>query len=136
MASGIYYRFFANLMNKIVDLEADDIRIAILDNNHSFSGSNNQWSDISANEIIGTGYTAGGELLTNKAVTQAVTTIWDADDVSWNNATFSAYHLVIYDDTLSGDDLIVSIDLGGEQTVTDGTFTIKWDSNGIITLSE
>jgi len=138
MASGIYNRFKANLMNKEVDLEADTIKVALLDNNHSFNADDNTWSDVSANEISGTGYTAGGEELANKSVTQDDTNdkaVFDADDVSWTSATFTAYHAVIYDDTLASDDLICSIDFGGAKSVSNGTFTIQWDSNGIITLS-
>lgn len=135
MASGIYNRFKANLMNKEVDMEADTIRVALMDTNHSFTATDNTWADISANEISGTGYTANGEALANKAVTQAATTKFDADDVSWTSATFTAYHAVIYDDTLTNNDLICNIDFGGGQAVVAGTFTIQWHSSGIITLA-
>ena len=135
MASGIYNRFKSNLMNKIVDLEADVIKIMLLDTNHAFTAANNVIGDVSANEITGTGYTAGGEILDSKAVTQAATTKWDADDEPWTVATFTAFHAVIYDDTVATDDLICSIDFGGAQTVTAGTFTVQWDAGGIITLA-
>jgi len=135
MASGIYNRFKANLMNKEVDLEADTIKVMLLDNNHSFVATHNQKSEIVANEISGTGYTAGGAEITNKSVTQGSTTKWDGDDVEWTTATFSAYHAVIYDDTLTNDDLIASIDFGGEKSVSAGTFKIQWHENGIVTLT-
>lgn len=135
MASGIYNRFKANLMNKEVDLEADTIQVALLDNSHSFSATDNVWSDVSANEISGTGYTASGLTLSGKAVTQAATTKWDATDASWSSSSFTAYHAVIWDDSVGTDDLICSIDFGGAQTVSSGTFTISWDSDGIITLA-
>lgn len=135
MASGVYNRFKANLMNKEIDLEADTIKVALLDNSHSFTATHNTWSQVSANEISGTGYTTGGATLANKAVTQAATTKWDADDTAWTTATITAYHAVIYDDTMTNDDLIASIDFGGAQTVTAATFTIQWHANGIITLA-
>lgn len=135
MASGIYNRYKANLMNKEVDMEADTLKVALLDNSHSFSATNNVWADVSANEISGTGYSAGGEALANGAVTQAGTTKFDADDTQWTSASFTAYHAVIYDDTLTGDDLVCSIDFGGAKTVASGTFTIQWDAAGIITLA-
>lgn len=135
MASGIYNRFKANLMNKEVDLEGDTIKVMLLDDSHSFTATHNQKSEIVANEITGTGYTAGGVALASKAVTQAATTKWDATDTEWTSASFTAYHAVIYDDTLTNDDLICSIDFGGDQSVVSGTFTIQWDSDGIITLA-
>lgn len=131
MASGIYNRFKANLMNKEIDLEADDVYVMLLSSSHAFTATDNTKSQIVANEISGTGYTASGALLAGKAVTQAATTKWDATDAAWTTATFSAYHAVIY----SGTDLIASIDFGGEQTVTAGTFTIQWNAAGIITLA-
>ena len=135
MASGIYQRFKANLMNKEVDLEGDTIRVMLLDSNHSFTATHNQLSDVSTNEISGTGYTANGEALASKAVTQAATTKFDAADTSWTSASFTAAHAVIYDDTLTNNDLICSIDFGGNQTVVSGTFTISWHADGIITLA-
>lgn len=136
MASGIYYNFFADLMNKELDLEADTIKVMLLDDSHSFTNSNTVIGDVSANEISGTGYTAGGATLASKAVTAAATTKWDADNTAWTSATFSAYHAVIWDDTHASDHIICSIDFGGVQTVTSGTFTIQWDAAGIITMVE
>ena len=135
MASGIYQRFKANLMNKILDLEADVIKVMLLDDSHAFTATHNVIGDVSANEISGTGYTAGGATLASKAVTQDATTKWDAANAAWTTATFSAWHAVIYDSTLGTDDLICSIDFGAEKPVSAGTFTIQFDAAGIITLA-
>ena len=135
MASGIYDRFKYNLMTKQVHLVNDTIKVALMNNNHSFNNTHNTWSQVSSNEITGTGYTSGGKALTNKTVTQGATTKWDADDVQWTNATFTAYHAVLYDDTLANKDLICSFDFGGAKEVVNGTFTIQWSANGIITLT-
>ncbi|MFB0523911.1 MAG: hypothetical protein ACETVZ_00095 [Phycisphaerae bacterium] len=135
MASGMYDRFKANLMNKEVDLEADVVKCMLLNNSHAFTNTHNVIGDVSANEISGTGYTAGGATLASKAVTQAATTKWDAADVEWTSATFTAYHAVLWDDTVTTDDLIASIDFGGAKSVSAGTFKIQWHTNGIVTLA-
>jgi hypothetical protein len=135
MASGIYERFKANLMNKIVDLEADTIQVALMDNVHAFTATDNVWTDVSANEISGTGYTANGVVLASATVTQDATTKFDGNDSAWTTATFTAYHAVLWDNTVATDDLICSFDFGGAKTVTAGTFTIQWHANGIITLT-
>lgn len=136
MASGIYNRFKANLMNKVVDLEADTIKVILLNNSHSFTATHNVLTDISANELASSGgYTTGGATLASGAVTQAATTKFDATDISWTSATFTAYHAALYDDTVATDDLIASIDFGGAQAVSSGTFTIQWHADGIITLA-
>lgn len=135
MASGMYNRFKANLFNKEIDMEADTIKVMLLDDSHAFNAAHNVIGDVSANEISGTGYTAGGGTLAGKAVTQGATTKWDATDIEWTSATFTAYHAVIYDDTIGTDDLVSSIDFGGAKVVTAGTFKIVWHVNGIITLA-
>lgn len=133
MASGVYNRFKANLMNKEVDLEADTINIALYDNSHSFTATDTDYT--TDNELATTGgYTQGGVALASKAVTEAATTKWDATDPAWAAATFTAYHAVIYDISVTND-LICSIDFGGAQTVAAGTFTIQFDASGIITLA-
>ena len=134
--TGIYNRFKANLMNKEVDLEADVIKVALFNNSHTFTATNTDYSDVSANELAsGNGYTTGGETLAGKAVTEAATTKWDATDEAWTTATFTAYHAVIYDTSVTND-LIASIDFGGAKAVSSGTFTIQWSASGIITLAE
>ena len=118
-------------MNKEIDMEADDIHVMLMDDSHSFSATDNTKSQVVANEISGTGYTASGSILQSPAVTQAATTKFDATDLAWASATFSAWHAVIY----TGTELIASIDLGGEQAVASGSLTIKWHADGIITLA-
>ena len=133
MASGIYNRFKANLMNKEVDLEADTIKVALYNNSHSFTATDTDYTTTNELATAG-GYTQGGGALAGKAVTEAATTKWDATDLAWTSASFTAYHAVIYDSSVSND-LICSIDFGGAQTVTSGTFTIQWHADGIITLA-
>lgn len=134
MASGIYNRFKANLMNKEVDLEGDTINVSLYDNSHAFTATDTVYTTTNELATAG-GYTQGGAALASKSVTEAATTYFDAADLAWTTATFTAYHAVIWDDTVATDDLICSIDFGGAQTVTSGTFTIQWNANGIISLA-
>lgn len=120
-------------MNKEVDLEADTINVALYDNTHVFTATDTDYT--TTNELpTADGYTQGGQALDSKSVTEAATTKWDAADEAWTSATFTAYHAVIYDTSVTND-LIASIDFGGGQTVSAGTFTIQWDAGGIITLA-
>lgn len=133
MASGIYNVHKGDLMKKNIDLENDDIKVMLLDNNHTFSDTDSIIGDVDSNEISGTNYTAGGESLTNKNVSVGSTTAFDASDVSWSSASITAYHAVLYNNTTNN--LICSFDFGGEKSVTDGVFTIEWGSNGILALA-
>ncbi|MDD5065233.1 MAG: hypothetical protein PHQ35_10815 [Phycisphaerae bacterium] len=136
MASGIYNRFKANLMNKVVDLEADDIYITLYDGSHAFTATDTDYTTDNELATAG-GYTQGAvasNLLAGKAVTEGATTKWDATDHAWTAATFTAYHAVIWDAT-AGNDLICSFDFGGAKEVSAGTFTIVFNVAGIITLA-
>jgi len=140
MASGTYNQFKTELMNGTYQLASDTIKAALLDSSHTFDADNVGWASVSANEISGTGYTTGGETLTSTTTSQDDTDdegVFDAADVSWDSATFSASHAVLYDDTTTSpaDALICSIDFGGSQSVAGGTFTIQWATEGIINIT-
>jgi hypothetical protein len=132
--SGIYNRFKANLMNKEVDLIDDTVYVSLYDINHAFTATDTVYTTTNELPTLG-GYTLGGAELQGKSVTEAATTYWTGSDRDWTAATFTAYAAVLWDDTVATDDLICSIDFGGPQTVTSGTFTIQWHVNGIISLA-
>lgn len=137
MASGIYERHLFNLMGGLVDLDTggSTVQVSLYDSTHAFTAADNVYT--STNELASAGgYTLGGSTLAGQSVTQGTTTKFDGTDTAWTSATFTAYHAVLWDDTIAGDDLIASIDFGGAKTVTSGTFTIQWHTDGIITLAE
>ena len=138
MASGIYNIFKYNCFGGNHDLEddspSDTIKVALMDNNHVFTATDDDWTDVSANELAAAGnYTTGGKTLASQGITQAATTIFDAANVEWLLATFTAYHAVIYNATTG--ELIASIDFGGAQSPAAVTFTVQWNASGIITLA-
>lgn len=139
MASGIYTLFKKNLMTAQCDLDTggDTIYVALYDGSHAFAAGDSAYTTDNELAVGTTGYTQGADatnLLVNPSITAATTTKWDADDTAWTTATFSAYHAVIWDSSTTNS-LICSIDMGGAQTVSAGTFTIIWDAAGIITLA-
>lgn len=136
MASGIYDVFKVDLMDGSVDLATagDTFKVALYDTNHSFTATDTVYT--ATNELATTGgYTQDSKALAGADVSIAANTAkWDATDTAWTSATFSAYHAVIYDVT-NTNSLIASIDFGGVQTVSNGTFTIQWNASGIVTLA-
>lgn len=136
MASSIYNRFKANLMNKVVDMEADNIYCCLYDDSETGTVTDTDYSTTNELATAG-GYTRGADasnLLAGKAVTEAATTKFDATDHAWTSATFSAYSAILWDAT-AGNDLICFVDFGGEVAVASGTFTIQWSTAGIVTMS-
>ena len=93
------------------------------------------------NEVSGTGYSAGGSALANKAVTADNTDnegVFDADDLSWAAATITARGAVLYKSrggAASADELIAYIDFGSDIVSTGGTFLITWAAEGILNLN-
>ena len=119
----------------------DTIMTMLLNNSHTFTPENDGYADVSANELAATGgYTTGGETLAGQSIAIDDTDdegVFDGTDEAWTSATFTAYHAVLYDDTPTtpqADPLICSIDFGGAQTVSSGTFTIQWAAEGIINI--
>jgi len=137
-----YDQFFVNLAAKVIDLTTDSLHIALTSNSYvPNQGTDEYWSTPQAYEITGTGYSAGGVALSS--VTSSVANgVWtlNAANVSWTEATFTAYYAVIYDSTpgsaSSAWPLIGYIDFGGAQSPSSGTFSITWSSGiGTITIS-
>jgi hypothetical protein len=81
-----------------------------------------------ANEVVGAGYTAGGNVLTNVTVLSSGTTAYlDFDNVVWNPANFTARGAVIYNTSL-GNLAVAVLDFGADKTTTT-TFTVQTPAN-------
>lgn len=121
-----------------VDWVTDTVKVALVksayvpdQDKHDF------WNDVSANEITGTGYTAGGKTLAEKTskYDEASNTVrLDAKDTEWTEATFTARFAVIYKDTGAAETspVLAYVDFGADQTVSSGTFKIEWDTDGVM----
>jgi len=141
MSSVIPYnkvRYEVPLGNIDFDSGGDTFKIALMTDSYSPDVDNDDfWSDISADETSGTGYTAGGETLANQAVTREDANdraVWDADDVVWSASTITAAKAVIYKDTgnPATSPLIGYMDFGGNRSSVASDLTILFDSSGIL----
>ena len=80
-----------------------------------------------SNEVSGTGYTAGGNTLTNTGVGTSTTTSYtDFSDTSWTSASFTANGCLIFNDSHSTDAAVCAVAFGGDKTVSSGTFTVQF----------
>jgi len=146
MAAGtvtLYGAAKENIAKALIDLDTDSFVVALLGSGYTPSvNSDDTWSDISANEISGTGYTAGGAALAGVTVTRSGGTVtFDANDVSWTSSTITAKYAVIAKKagaSLAGTDLLlayVELETGSTVSTTNGTLAITWNASGIFTLS-
>ena len=74
----------------------------------------------------GTNYTTGGNTLTNVAISvDGTTAIFDADNVTFANATISAQAALLYNAN-NANSAIAILDFGGVKTSTNGTFELQF----------
>ncbi len=141
MADLIPNAFKKNIMNGTIDLDTDTVKVMLLTSSHTQNSDTQEFiDDVSANEVSGTGYTAGGETIANTAVTQDNTDdegVWDGDDVTWSSSTITARYAAIYSDTgTPGTSAIIAIlDFASDQSSSAGDFTIQWGAEGILNLN-
>ena len=97
-----------------------------------------------SNEVVGTGYTAGGATLTNIDPTSSGTTAFvDFSDVTFASATITAAGALIYNTTTDGGsattNAVAVISFGGDKTSTNGDFVVQFPaadaSNAIIRVA-
>lgn len=121
-----------------VDVTADTIKAAILDNGYTPNQDTDEfWDDVSANEVSGTGYSAGGDTVT---VTVDYTTgtntvaLKVADPVVWADSTITGQYVVFYKDTgTAGTSALLGFqDAGEDITSSGGDWTFTPNAGGIL----
>ena len=138
MPAKMYGQFIVKALNKEVDWDSDTFKVALLTSSYTPNQDTHAYySDVSTNQVTGTGYTAGGATLSNKSIAydNSTNTIkLDADDVTWASSTITARYAVVYDDTpatAATKPVLGYLDFGSDQSSVSGNFTITWDSAGI-----
>ncbi len=142
MAAKLYGSFFLKSLNKEIDWDTDTIKVMLLTSSYTPNQDTHDYlDDVVANEVSGTGYTAGGATLANKSATYDTATnvtILDADDTTWSTSTITARYAVIYDaspGTNATRPLIAYVDFTSDQSSTAGNFTLTWDATGIVRIT-
>ena len=120
--------FKSEILQEGHNLATDTIKIALYTSSANLGAATTAYS--TANEISGTGYSAGGVTLTSTTVgTSGTTAFFDADDPTWTSASFTARGALIYNSTNS-DKAIAVLNFGGDFTVSSGTFRIVFPAAG------
>ena len=137
----IYNTFKKLIMDGGIDLDTsgDTIKVALCTSTYTPNIDTHDYFDDITNEVVGTGYTAGGATLANQATTVDTTDdegVFDADDVAWTTSTLTARYAIIYKSTgtSSTSPLIGYIDFSSDKSSVTGTFTIQWNAEGILNL--
>lgn len=142
-ASGLFFPTWRDLLDTTqlaIDLDLETHMVAMFTNSITPNFSSDTaygTSPYDANEVSGTGYTAGGTALTGTALSESPTgtLMWDGDDTSWASSTITdARCSLIYADALAGDNAILLVDFGADYSTVSGTFQIIWPTAGIFTI--
>lgn len=117
----------------------DTFKIALYTGSANLDASTQVY--ISTNEVVGTGYTAGGNTLTisvtptsNLNTLGIPTSYFSFSNTSWTNATFTTRGALIYNAT-QGNASVAVLDFGSDKTVNNDTFQIIFpipDANSAI----
>ena len=117
--------FKKELYQGVHDLSTDTIYVALYTASADLNAATTAYS--STNEVVATGYTAGGQIMTGVAINTDGYTAY----VNWNNVTWTAALTarcaLIYNVT-KGNKSIAVLDFGSDKTSTT-TFTITMPSN-------
>lgn len=119
--------FKAEILGGVQDLDTDVIKIALYTSAASLDATTTAYS--TSNEVVGTGYTAGGNTLASPTISTSGTTAYvDFADSSWTTATITARGALIYNSSKANRAVAV-LDFGSDKTSTAGTFTVQMPAN-------
>ena len=119
--------FKQDLMSPGGNLAAQTLKCALFTNAATLNATTSAYAV--TNEVSsggGSNYTAGGNTLTNVAISvDGTTAIFDADNVTFPNATISAQAALLYNAN-NANSAIAVLDFGGVKTSTNGTFELQF----------
>lgn len=133
-------RAFASTLSDL-GASGTTINVALLTSSYTPDLSAHEvFGDVNGNEVTeanSTGYTAGGQAVANKSLSETGgITSFDGDNVTWAGSTITASYAVLYEDTgdASTSSVITMIDFEGQESSEDGDFTIEWDDAGVFEI--
>jgi hypothetical protein len=131
-----YPQIQQKLATKAVNLSTDALKVMLL-SAYTPAVTHTTMTDVlaAATEATGTAYTAGGQALTSVSLTTSgtVTTLTCANP-SWASSTITAAFAVFYDATGGTNATnfpLVYWDFGGNQSSSNGTFTLTINASGL-----
>ena len=116
-------------------------KLALFTSSATLSASTTAYA--TTNEVSGTGYSAGGNTLTNvDPTTSGTTALTDFADTTFSSSSITARGALIYNSSTtagSADRAVCALDFGADKTYTSGDFTIQFPtadaSNAIIRIA-
>jgi hypothetical protein len=133
-----YGNAFKAAFNKEIDWNDGNVKVALCTSSYTPDQDTHDYFDDITNELTTAGgYTAGGAALANPTLTYTgATNVFklDADDTAWSSATFTCRNAIVYYNTgtASTSPLICYQTFDADQSPSAGTFTVQWNTDGIV----
>lgn len=106
----------------------DTIKIALLSSAYTYADTDQFFSDVDADEVTGTGYTAGGVtvVVAHTYLDTTGTTYTFSADPTWTTLTATFRHAIIYKSTgtATTSPLISDVNFGVDQVLTGDDFVL------------
>jgi hypothetical protein len=119
--------FKEELYEGIHDLLTDTLKMALYTANADLNAATTVYT--TDQEVSGTGYTAGGDTVTNVTVQSSGTTAYvNFDNVQWLGASFTTRGALLYNASKANRSIAV-INFGSDKIVNNGTFTVTMPAN-------
>jgi len=141
MANKIYNKCKDLMIRQQLNLVSDTLRIILVNSYTPNIDTHQYYSNVSAYEVNGTGYTTNGQLISGSSFTRDDVNDrieFDAQDNVWENLTTSTNGAIIYK-SLSATNispLVAFIDFNGTKVASNTRFKIEWSNEeGIIYLT-
>ena len=121
--------FKKELYEGVHNLLTDTIKIALYTNGATLGEDTVVYDPANPNEVVGTGYVAGGETLTGVTIMSSGSVAYvNFGSVTWSPATFTCRGALIYNAS-QGDKSIAVLDFGADKSTTT-SFTVQMPANG------
>jgi hypothetical protein len=124
-----------------VNWTGDTIKVALTTSSYTPNQDTHEFFSDVTNELAATGgYLAGGASLGTKTLNYASASNEAqllAANTSWSSASFTTRNAIIYKSTGTNSTSLLMgyVQFGGDQTVSSGTFTIQWDTTGVLKVT-
>lgn len=137
ITSAVCNSFKQELFGGVHDVDTDVIKMALYTSAATLDATATAYT--TSNEVVGAGYTAGGNTLTGATISlDGSVAIVDFSDTTWSSATITARGAMIYNSSKSNKAIAV-IDFGADKTSTNGSFVVQMPvadaSNAIVRIN-
>lgn len=132
MASLIYNKAIDALVRAGINFASDTFKVMLVTSAYTPNKDTHEDRADVTNEVVGTGYTAGGVATTPTITLDTTNDRVDItfSNVSWATATITARAAVIYKSTgvAANDTLIAYVDFGSDVSSTNAAFAVTFSS--------